>query len=239
MPTVEKALREMPRFMKEFNAREDQIPALEAELEKFSEKPINEWNASIFAVGTGHGFVVQGALDDRYIITAASCLPWLPRSVDEHLYPALLGPFGSEQTTAAKCCFVDPVSDVAVLCQPDSGLLPSTEWSKFLQLTGAATPLAIADPPAASLAWILSPDGRWFRYVVRSGPDQDLLIVPLDQIHVEMAGVPIVSDDGTAVGVLRPNPARGFFGADHPALVGSLPRRLLRTLGITTASAAS
>jgi hypothetical protein len=154
VPTVEKALSEMPRLMEECDAIEGQIPALEAELKEFSEKPVNDWNAAIIGVGTGHGFVIQGTYDDRYVITAVHCLLWLPRSADE----------------------------------------PH-----------------------------------------RSARGGHLLIFPIDEVHGDMSGVPIVSDDGMAIGMLCLDQDRNVVGVDHPRLTGSIPERLWRHLGIPEA----
>jgi hypothetical protein len=66
-----------------------------------------------------------------------------------------------------------------------------------------------------------------------------VLIINFDQILDEMSGVPIISDQGTAIGVICPDPERKVFGAFHPGLVGSLPTRLLWVLGVPAASPAS
>jgi hypothetical protein len=54
-----------------------------------------------------------------------------------------------------------------------------------------------------------------------------------------MSGVPIISDQGAAIGVLCPDPERKLLRASHPGLVGSLPTHLFRVLGIPAASTAS
>jgi hypothetical protein len=51
---------------------------------------------AVITVGGGRGFVVEGDLEQRYIITAAHCLPWLPPShgasyIEERTYQELLG----------------------------------------------------------------------------------------------------------------------------------------------------
>jgi hypothetical protein len=57
--------------------------------------------AAVITVGEGRGFVVEGW--DRYVITAAHCLPHLPPpasflGANERTYKALLGPLGQEPT---------------------------------------------------------------------------------------------------------------------------------------------
>jgi hypothetical protein len=66
-----------------------------------------------------------------------------------------------------------------------------------------------------------------------------LLIIGLERILVEMPGVPIISDQGTAIGVLCPDPERKVWRASHPGLVGSLPTHLVRVPGVPAASPAS
>jgi hypothetical protein len=228
----------MHEFSTEHERIEGQIPALEAERATRGRKTDDEWNSAVIAVGGGHGFVVQGTYD-RFVITAAHCLPRLsPCNVAEHdrecLYPTLLGPPGGRQTVAAACYFADPISDIAVLRVPNA-IECAVEFSQFFQLTDAATPVSIGEPPEASLGWIPSPDGSWSSHVVRSAWGR-LLIIGLDEILIEMSGVPIISDQGTAIGVLCPHPERKVLGASHPALIGSLPTRLLRVLGVPAAS---
>jgi hypothetical protein len=67
---------------------------------------------AIVKVGDGRGFVVQGARERRYVITAAHCLPHLPPAfghsyLEERTYPRLLGPLADEPTIWAECLFVD------------------------------------------------------------------------------------------------------------------------------------
>src|SRR3954453_11496049 len=114
----------MHEFSKEQERIEAQIPGLEVERAKRGRKTDDEWNGAVIAVGSGHGFVVKGTYD-RFVITAAHCLPTLPPcNVGEYdrkcLYHTLLGPPGGQQTVAAACCFADPISDIAVLRVPNS-----------------------------------------------------------------------------------------------------------------------
>jgi hypothetical protein len=86
---------------------------------------------AVLKVGGGRGFVVELG-DDRYVITAAHCLPSFPpclsfSDVSERTYKALLGPLGQEPTVWAECVFVDPIGDIAVLGAPDGQELPD-EW---------------------------------------------------------------------------------------------------------------
>jgi len=92
---------------------------------------------AVLRVGDGRGFVVErrfGRGTDRIIIAAAHCLPVCrhlrapvgaatphpARYLKEATYQDLLGPLGAKPTVWAHCLFVDPVADIAVLCQPDN-----------------------------------------------------------------------------------------------------------------------
>ena len=88
---------------------------------------------SVITVGPngGRGFVVEG-WPDRYVITAAHCLPALPPAhamsyVSERTYGELLGPLGEKPTIMAECAFADPVSDIAVLSEPDGQVWDEAE----------------------------------------------------------------------------------------------------------------
>jgi hypothetical protein len=82
---------------------------------------------AIARVAHGRGFVVKRR-QQRFVITAAHCLPSLPPAhpmsyLKERTYEALLGPLGSEPTVCAECLFADPVADIAVLGSPDNQML--------------------------------------------------------------------------------------------------------------------
>jgi hypothetical protein len=56
---------------------------------------------AVITVGDGRGFVVEGDLERRYVITAAHCLPELPPAhgaskLEERTYQKLLGPLGEQ-----------------------------------------------------------------------------------------------------------------------------------------------
>jgi hypothetical protein len=83
---------------------------------------------SLVHAGASRGFVVEARdpLRQRYIITAAHCLPRLPDIQDEWpgVFRDVLGPLGSATTSCAECLYVDPISDIAVLGTPDAEELP-------------------------------------------------------------------------------------------------------------------
>src|ERR1700751_5475619 len=107
---------------------------------------------SLVAVGGGRGFVVWLDDRDRYVITAAHCLPHLPplgdANCDTHActYRNLLGEIGEEQTVWAECAFVDPVADIAILCSPDNQALWE-EAAQYEELIEPKVPLRAAALP--------------------------------------------------------------------------------------------
>jgi hypothetical protein len=80
--------------------------------------------AAIITVGDGRGFLVE-ARQTRLVVTAAHCLPHLPPPppawyTHERTYRKLLGPLGADAPLIwAECLFVDLISDLAVLGEPD------------------------------------------------------------------------------------------------------------------------
>src|SRR4029450_8827952 len=80
---------------------------------------------AIIKVGEGRGFLVGQSQWVYRVVTAAHCLPHLPPAhpasfTGERTYANLLGPLEGPRTVSAECVFVDPVSDIAVLSEPDS-----------------------------------------------------------------------------------------------------------------------
>jgi hypothetical protein len=70
----------------------------------------------------GRGFVVEALNGDRYIITAAHCLPGMPLphpwASDTRIW-RVLAALGKKPNVFAECFFVDPVADIAVLGASD------------------------------------------------------------------------------------------------------------------------
>lgn len=108
---------------------------------------------AVVTVGGGRGFVVQGRRD-RYVITAAHCLPFLPPChgfsyTEERTYNNLLARLGEQPSVWCEVLFADPVADIAVLGAPDNQVL-SEQAEAYDALVEAATPLTIAGPPSES-----------------------------------------------------------------------------------------
>src|SRR5688572_22382495 len=84
--------------------------------------------AAVVRVGDGRGFLVEGTSfsreRERFVITAAHCLPRFPEPHpgsygEERTYPDLLGPLDGEPSVWAELVFADPIADLAVLGPPD------------------------------------------------------------------------------------------------------------------------
>jgi hypothetical protein len=106
---------------------------------------------AVVTVGDGRGFVVEGDLERRYVITAAHCLPELPPAhgaskLEERTYQKLLGPLGEEPSIWAECVFADPVADIAVLSEADGKEL-SDKWETYGELIEKCGVIPIADTP--------------------------------------------------------------------------------------------
>jgi len=65
----------------------------------------------------------------------------------ENIYKRLLGPLGAKPTVWAHCLFADPVTDIAVLGQPDIQTL-FDEADAYDQLVESMETLAIGNAPA-------------------------------------------------------------------------------------------
>lgn len=202
----------------------------------------DEWARSVIRVGDGRGFIC-GTERERFVITAAHCLPELPPGhgaarLEEITYGALLGPLGHEPRVWAECLFVDPVADLAVLGSPDGQAL-FREAEEYEELVGAAPALSLADPALARpllrvsgvsvqgpleaqlTASMFSLDGRWFSCRVQLTRRSCVVMQTDEPISAGMSGSPIMLNDGTAVGVIclsgqSPNP---FLRANLPGWI--------------------
>jgi hypothetical protein len=109
--------------------------------------------AAVVSVGAGRGFIVEAsARPQRYVITAAHCLPHFPPCrgdsyLHERTYKKLLAPLGEQPSIWCECLFADPIADIAVLGSPDNQEL-SEQADTYDTFVDAATPLAISEPPS-------------------------------------------------------------------------------------------
>jgi hypothetical protein len=118
---------------------------------------------AIVTVDGGRGFVIE-TRHDRFVITAAHCLPTLPPAhplsyTEERTYHKLLGPIGSAPTISAECLFVDPVVDIAVLGEPDGQLYLEGEDEAFRAFVEATPALQVGVLADRCDAWLHTLDG--------------------------------------------------------------------------------
>jgi hypothetical protein len=159
----------------------------------------------VVRVGEGRGFVLQARRrGGRVVVTAAHCLPELPpllSLVDERTYAAIIGPIGGELTVPAECLFLDLIADIALLGTPDNRAYPaqSATFSAFVEDL-APFRVSLLDDRSEIPVRILSLEGEWLPGQATSF-GEGLFLSDCEVID-EMAGSPIVTMDGAAVGVV-------------------------------------
>jgi hypothetical protein len=209
---------------------------------------------AVVRVGDGRGFVVEGATGQRFIITAAHCLPFVPPShgfsyTEERTYQNLLARLGQEPSVWCECLFLDPIADIAVLGTPDNQeLFEQADAYEALVEDEAVTPFTVAEPPgkpmaeqAARLAKIgvgeeeamreclasmLFLDGVWRECRVQYQPNGMLITYSSDRIAGGMSGSPIVAESGAPIGVV----CLGMEGSPHITECGGPHPRLMGNL---------
>ena len=188
--------------------------------------------AGVVTAGSGRGFVVEGA-GERLVIMAAHCLPFLPPAQSffepkERTYGPLLARLGVEPRVWAVCRFVDPIADIAVLGSPGD---PRAD--EYKALTETATVLSIGGSLRNPVnfwvpARLLSLDGRrWFSCTVRHFGGPLWITHAAEGVHSGMSGSPIVTEIGTAIGVVC-TAAAPWEGGPNPRLTHNLPGWLLQ-----------
>jgi len=180
----------------------------------------------VFKVGDGRGFRVGD-----FVITAAHCLPHLPpcmtfySHLEERTYENLIGSLGAEPAVWAEVVFVDPISDLAILSEPDSQDL-SEQCDAYRQLLAAAHRFPIANIKAnkETPTKVLSLDGKWIVATAchHSGP-----LLLKEPITVGgMSGSPVLDNSGNAIAVVCSGVVFSGEGAwsSNCRLMHSLPR---------------
>ncbi len=229
------------------------------------------------SVGTdqGRGFIVATENGERFVITAAHCLPKyscgacnaceaeepekccegtvtrlppahrasFPR---ERSYRNLLGLLGEPGTVSAECVFVDPVSDIAVLREPNA--VVADEWGesdlaysalvnwglsvtafeaipieKLQDASMMVRPIPVAPRDNGSgkgdgdkLARLLALNGCWFDCSGETSGGALVLANCCERIESGMSGSPILNSAGQAIGVVT-------LDTDNPRLLQCLP----------------
>ena len=160
----------------------------------------------VIKVGDGRGFIIE-ANENRLVVTAAHCLPSFPPPAaivgyDERTYQNLLGVIDGEPSVWCELLFADPVSDIAVLGQPDNQALYD-QADAYVSLVWDAFELAVSEPADRGRAWLLGLDGEWGQCIVIHAGQGSLWIEgAANGIVGGMSGSPILNDEGAAIGVL-------------------------------------
>lgn len=172
---------------------------------------------AIVTVGHGRGFIVE-TYRARYVISAAHCLPFLPpcraaAHIEERTYQTLLAPLGKNRLVSAECQFADPVADIAILGRPDTQALldHAKAYDDFID---SHETLTITTAAMEGRAWMFALDGHRFRCTVEHRGR--LLWTATDEpVTEEMSGSPILSNDGTAIGVVSVSSESGNIPRMH------------------------
>ncbi|MGB9504874.1 MAG: hypothetical protein WBQ91_01695, partial [Candidatus Acidiferrum sp.] len=127
---------------------------------------------SVITVDKGRGFIIEHRtlfdfgngfkrLRRKLVVTASHCLPHPPKmpcySSQEATYANLLAPLGEEPSVWAECLFFDPVSDLAILGEPDNQEL-GEESDAYEGLVDGRKPFTIAAPETGE-GYMLALDG--------------------------------------------------------------------------------
>ena len=181
--------------------------------------------SAIVRVGDGRGFLVKTNRVGRVVLTAAHCLPQLPPAhpaahTEERTYKNILGPLSATPEVSAECLFVNPIRDLAVLCEPDSQTYRA-ESRKYEHFVDDRSTISIGLFQEPEPGCLLTLDGTWERCEL--GPSGwtaatiRISDTPDEGCAPGTSGSPILNAEGCAVGVISD-------GEDlNPALAVNLP----------------
>jgi trypsin-like peptidase len=144
----------------------------------------------------------------RVVVTAAHCLGKLPPPhamafADEKTYNLLGSLDGGNANICAECLFVDPVADIAVLGTPDNQASQEMyEQAEAYEALVDVAPALRIGKPRTGRGWILSLDGNWVPTPMKVHATLFGVALSTGPTEGGMSGSPILSDAGTAVGVV-------------------------------------
>jgi len=184
----------------------------------------------VLQVGDGRGFHVGD-----FVLTAAHCLPPLPppfHGIEELTCKKLIGRLNQEPTVTAELAFADPVSDLAILCEPKHPDL-FCECRAYRELLEAADSFTIAgvdvevDEEFAAKVLLLNRND-WVTGVAKLHYCGAWLLLKEPITVGGMSGSPVLDDKDNAIGVVTSGIEGGGAAAEgwssNCRLMHSLPR---------------
>ena len=205
---------------------------------------------SVITVDKGRGFIIEHRtlfdfgdgfkrLRRKLVVTASHCLPHPPvmpcYSYKETTYANLLAPLGEEPSVWAECLFFDPVSDLAILGEPDNQEL-GEENDAYARLVDGRKPFTIAAPETGE-GYMLALDGvSWQPTPLNVHATIWGTGLSTGATLAGQSGSPIVDARGRAVAVVSIGTELLNVGSrtptesgPQPILKNSLPAWLLKT----------
>jgi hypothetical protein len=208
----------------------------------------------VITVDKGRGFIIEHrALFDfgggfrrlrrKLVVTASHCLPHAPKmpcySYQEATYANLLAPLGEQPSVWAECLFFDPVSDLAILGEPDNQVL-GEESDEYTRLVDGRKPFTIAAPETGE-GYMLALDGvSWQRTPLIVHENIWGTGLSTGATLGGQSGSPIVDSTGRAVAVVSVGAEVWNNGnmtpinsGPQPILQLQLPSWVLKTVRVT------
>jgi hypothetical protein len=207
---------------------------------------------SVITVDKGRGFIIEHRslfdfgnglkrLRRKLVLTASHCLPHPPvmpcYSYQETTYPNLLAPLGEEPSVWADCLFFDPVSDLAILGEPDNQVF-GEESDAYEALVDGRKPFKIAAPETGE-GYMLSLDKvSWQPTSLKVRVNIWGVGLSTGPTFAGQSGSPIVDATGRAVALvsigtehlnLRSGGRTPMDAGPQPILKLKLPSWLLKT----------
>jgi hypothetical protein len=211
---------------------------------------------SVITVDKGRGFIIEHrALFDfgdgfrrlrrKLVVTASHCLPHAPKmpcySYQEATYANLLAPLGAQPSIWAECLFFDPVSDLAILGEPDNQEL-GEESDAYARLMAGRKPFTIAAPETGE-GYMLALDAvSWQPTSLKVQENIWGISLSTGATLAGQSGSPIVDAKGRAVALvsigseqvdLNSGSRTNMDAVPQPILKFQLPSWVLKTVRAT------
>ena len=213
---------------------------------------------SVITVNNGRGFVIEHRslfdvgnglkrLRRKLVLTASHCLPHPPvmpcYSYQETTYANLLSPLGEQPSVWAECLFFDPVSDLAILGEPDNQEF-GEQNEKYALLVDGRKSFTIAAPETGE-GYMLALDGLSWQ-PTRLEVHETIWGTGLSTgaTRAGQSGSPIVDAKGRSVALvsigaeqmdLKSGSRTNMDAGPQPILKLQLPSWVLKTVRVTGA----